>query len=177
MATHICNPQQPKLCTPAVLTLMVSLVSPSFGPSEHLTTSLNPRPSPTPSYPPPPPPRPPPAPFATFGEKAEKRGHSVWTGACLHMTHTAQHTLRTCAEISQPNPSKHNNKNHLSSSAQLRYHLVACILIDRHQIEPLANLPHHVEELDNFIAPAFCMAGRNSSSVVEAHAFSIHCPD
>ena len=84
------------------------------------------------------------------------------------------------ADISQPYPSKHINTKHLSSSAQLKYHSVACILVDRHRIEPFANLAPHLEELDNFIPlgqMAFRMAECNSSSVLEAHAFSIHCPN
>ena len=52
------------------------------------------------------------------------------------------------ADITQPYPSKHDNTKHFSSCAQLRYHSVACILIDRHRIEPLANLAPHLEELD-----------------------------
>ena len=42
-------------------------------------------------------------------------------------------------DMSQPYQSKHHNTKHLSSSVQLRYHLDACILIDKHQLEPLAN--------------------------------------
>ena len=47
-----------------------------------------------------------------------------------------------------PYPLKHDNATHCSSRPQLRYRSVACILIDRHQIEPLANLAPHLEELD-----------------------------
>jgi len=57
------------------------------------------------------------------------------------------------ADMNQRYRSKHGNTKHLSSCTQLRYHPVACILIDRHRIEPLANLPPHLEELDML---AFC---------------------
>ena len=60
------------------------------------------------------------------------------TCSTYHRTHVA--------DISQP--SKHDNIKHFSSCAQLRYHSVAYILIDRHRIEPLANLVPHLEELD-----------------------------
>ena len=90
-------------------------------------------------------------------------------------THHGTHV----AGISQPYPSQHNTK-HLSSSAELRYHSFACILIDRHRIEPLANRAPHLEELGNFTLVgkmAFRMAERNSSLVMEAHAVSINCPN
>ena len=57
------------------------------------------------------------------------------------------------ADMTQPYPSKHDNTKHFSSCAQPRYHSVACILIDRHRIEPLASLAPQVEELDML---AFC---------------------
>ena len=77
------------------------------------------------------------------------------------------------ADISQPCPSEHNNTKHLSSSVQLKYHSIACILIDRHRKEPLANLAPHREQLFNFIPlgkMAFHMAERNSSSMMEWNA-------
>ena len=50
--------------------------------------------------------------------------------------------------INQPYTLKHDHTRHFSSSAQLRYHSVTFILIDRHCIEPLANFEPDLEELD-----------------------------
>ena len=94
-------------------------------------------------------PVPPPPPCAltwagSGGESAETRRRGGWTSLCLHATHTTEPMLQT-----EANPkSRHDNTKHLSECAQLRYHSVACILIDRHQIEPFAHLAPHLEELD-----------------------------
>ena len=50
--------------------------------------------------------------------------------------------------MSRPYPSKHDNAQHLSSCAQLRSHSGACILMDRHWVQPLAKRAPHPEELD-----------------------------
>ena len=69
--------------------------------------------------------------------------------------------------------------SHMHNSGTL-VHLVACVLIDGHQIEPLANLSPHLEVL-NQLSPLgkmdFQMVECNLSSMMETHAFSLHCPN
>ena len=63
----------------------------------------------------------------------EREHHcSAWTSACLCTTYTTEHRLQTLPDLPNPTPqARQNNTKHLSSSAQPRYHSVACILIDR----------------------------------------------
>ena len=79
------------------------------------------------------------------GAKLRKHGVAVLGPACV----TARHVPRNVVDMCQLDPSKHDNTKSFSSCAQLRYHPIACILIDRHQIEPPAHLAPHLEALKN----------------------------
>ena len=88
-------------------------------------------------------------PVVENGQLFAQRVHSARTahGTPPVLPHGTYHGTHV-ADISQPCPSKHDNTKRFSSFAQHRYHSVACILNNRHRIEPLANLAPHVEELD-----------------------------
>jgi hypothetical protein len=94
------------------------------------------------------------------GAKVRKHRVSMFGQARV----TARHVPRTtCCRHGPTLPSKHGNTKHFSSCAQLGYHSIACILIDRHQIDPLANLTPHLEELDMFAFWAGLGAGSEGS--------------
>ena len=99
--------------------------------------------------------------FSFTGQKCRNNGHCVWMRPCfLRGTYYTAHV----ANISQCYPSQYDNAKHSSSCAQLKYHSVACILIDKPLTEPLPNLGPHLEELDILAGQGDCMGKATSSN-------------
>ena len=96
---------------------------------------------------------------ARFWFRVQKSGNT-WS-QCLNKPVLPRGTYHRThvADISHPYPSKHDNTKKFSSCAQLRYRSVACILIDRHRIEALADLAPHREEPDILLFGAGLRAG------------------